>query len=81
MMDKQQFLDGVKRAIVVLKVEDADHFAEIFTNIVAFAVGGIDKESPLDSIDDLGVHMADLFEEDMTLEELYNQLTEGQDAE
>lgn len=80
-MNKEQFLEGMNRAIVVLNITDSKHFVDSFHNVVAFALGRIDVTTPLEFDTGIGEYLSDFFVEDMTLDELYNQLTEENNAE
>lgn len=75
-MNKEQLLEGIKRAIVVFDIEDAEYFSDVFHEVVGFALGRIDATTPLEFDTDIGAYLSDLFVEDMTLEQLYEQLTE-----
>lgn len=80
-MNKEQLLEGMKRAIVVFNIEDAEYFSDNFYEVVAFSLGRIDAATPLSFDKDIGEYLSDLFVEDMTLEQLYGQLTEENNAE
>ena len=74
-MNKEQLLEGMKRAIVVYNIEDAEYFSDVFNEVVGFSLGRIDASTPLSFDMDIGEYLSDLFVEDMTLEQLYNLLT------
>lgn len=76
-MNKEQLLEGMKRAIVVCGIKDATHFTESISSIIGFAIGWVDASTPLTFEVD-GDYLSGLFtdDEDMTLEQLYEQLTE-----
>lgn len=80
-MNKEQLLEGMKRAIVVYNIEDVEYFSDVFNEVVGFSLGRIDVSTPLSFDMDIGEYLSDLFVEDMTLEQLYNLLTEENNAE
>lgn len=80
-MNKEQLLEGMKRAIVVFDVKDEYHLSGLIHNVVAFVLGRIDVTTPLEFDTDIGEYLSELFDEDFTIEQLYNQLMEENNAE
>lgn len=80
-MNKEQLLEGMKRAIVVCGIKDEMHFTESISSIIGFAIGWVDASTPLTFDTDIGEYLSDLFVEDITLGQLYEQLTEENNAE
>lgn len=80
-MNKEQLLEGMKRAIVVFDIEDSERFIGAFYDIVGFSLGRIDASTPLSFDMNIGEYLSELFVEDMTLDELYDLLTEENNAE
>lgn len=80
-MNKEQLLEGMKRAIVVFGIEDSERFIGAIYDVVGFALGRIDASTPLSFDKNIGEYLSELFDEDMTLDELYDLLTEENNAE
>lgn len=80
-MDKEQVMEALKRAITVLAIDNVEDFVKQSVPIVAFVLGRMDHISELNGVETVQEVLLSFSDEGITYEELYNQLTEENNAE